>query len=61
MKTAELIKVLKSAGCKLIEHGKEHDKWFSPISEKHFRVPRHGSKELPTGTANAILKQAGLK
>ena len=61
MKTSELIKILKSAGCKLVEHGKEHDKWFSPISGNYFRVPRHGSKELATGTANMILKQAGLK
>jgi len=24
-------------------------------------VPAHGSKEVPTGLANKILKQAGLK
>ncbi|MEE1362128.1 MAG: type II toxin-antitoxin system HicA family toxin [Selenomonadaceae bacterium] len=26
-----------------------------------FTVPRHKSKELATGTANSILKAAGLK
>ncbi|HJA82059.1 MAG TPA: type II toxin-antitoxin system HicA family toxin [Candidatus Mediterraneibacter intestinipullorum] len=25
------------------------------------RIPRHGSREIPTGTANRILKDAGLK
>ncbi|MCD7854837.1 MAG: type II toxin-antitoxin system HicA family toxin [Clostridiales bacterium] len=25
-----------------------------------FTVPRHGSKEIPSGTANNIMKDAGL-
>ena len=61
MKISELIKILKSEGCKLVESGAEHDKWFSPISNEYFRVPRHKSKEIAKGTLNAILKQAGLK
>ena len=46
MKTSELIKILKSEGCKMVESGAEHDKWFSPISNEYFRVPRHKSKEI---------------
>lgn len=61
MKTSELVKLLKQIGCEAVEHGKEHDKWFSPITQKYFRVPRHKSKEIPTGTANSIMKDAGLK
>lgn len=62
MKTSELIKLLKrSKACYLVEHGTEHDKWHSDITEKDFRVPRHKSKDLPVGTLNAILKDAGLK
>ena len=61
MKTSELIKKLKEAGCSLVNHGKEHDTWISPINGKKFRVPRHGSKELKTGTADSIMKDAGLK
>ena len=61
MKTSELTKKLKKAGCYIVEHGAEHDKWFSPITGKHFRVWRHPSKEIPTGTANKIMKDAGLK
>lgn len=44
----------------MIEHGKEHDKWYSPVTGRTFMVPRHSSKELATGTANSILKDAGL-
>ena len=61
MKTSELTKLLKEKGCKLIEHRGEHDYWFSPITGKEFPVPRHSSKEIPTGTANKIKKDAGLK
>ncbi len=61
MKTSELVKILKKNDCCLTAHGKEHDEWYSPITEKYFRVPRHGSKEIATGTANRILKDAGLK
>ena len=61
MKTSELTKLLKKAGCYFVEHGGDHDIWFSPITQKEFVVPRHPSKEIPTGTVNKILKDAGLK
>lgn len=61
MKTQELIKLLKKNGCYFVEHGREHDKWHSDLSGKDIRLPRHGSKEIPTGTVNRILKDAGLK
>ena len=61
MKVSELIKLLKKNGSYLTYHGKEHDEWYSPVTNKYFRVPRHKSKELPSGTANRILKDAGLK
>ncbi len=61
MKTSEFLKKAKSIGCYLVEHGKEHDKWFSPVTGKFFRVPRHGAKELKTGLANQLIKDAGLK
>ena len=61
MKVRELIKLLKANDCYLVAHGKEHDKWYSTRTGKHFMIPRHPAKELPTGTANRILKDAGLK
>ena len=62
MKVSELVKLLrKSKMCHLVEHGKEHDKWHSDKTGKDFRVPRHRSKEVHKGTAERILKDAGLK
>lgn len=61
MKTSELTKLMKKIGCYLIEHRGEHDFWYSPVTGKEIQVPRHASKEIPTGTANKIMKDAGLK
>lgn len=61
MKVSELIKLLKKNKCYLIEHGKRHDMWHSPITEKEFPVPRHKTQDVPPGTLNSILKDAGLK
>ena len=61
MKTSELVKKVKKIGCYLVEHGKEHDKWHNPVTGKDFRMPRHPSKEIPAGTAEQIMKDAGLK
>ena len=61
MKTSELLKKLKKeAGVKFVRHGGEHDVYYSPITGKEFAVPRH-KREVPTGTFNSILKDAGLK
>ena len=61
MKTSELTKKLKKAGCYFVEHGGEHDKWFSPITNKYFRIWRHPNKEVPSGTAKRIMKDAGVE
>lgn len=61
MKVSELIKLLKKNDCYFVEHGAEHDKWHSNITGKDIRIPRHKAKELPTGTANSILRDAGLR
>ena len=61
MKGSELKKMLRNGGCYFVEEGKEHEKWHSIITGKDFRVPRHNSKEVKTGTVDRILKDAGLK
>ena len=62
MKVSELKRMLKKTGkCYFVEDGKEHEKWHSDITGKDFRVPRHDAKEIKTGTANRILKDAGTK
>ena len=60
MKDSELKKLLKDANCIDLHEGKKHDTWYSPITKREFRVPRH-KKEIPTGTCDRILKDAGLK
>ena len=60
MRVNELKSLLKSHGCYELHPGKEHDVWFSPINQAKIRVPRHQSKEVPTGTLRSILKQAGI-
>ena len=54
MKTSELLKILKKNKCYLIQHGKRHDIWFSPITGKQFSVPRH-KDEIKSGTVKRIF------
>lgn len=60
MKTQELLKLLKKNRCELIRNGSRHDIWYSDTTGKQFTVPGHKA-EIPTGTLNNILKDAGLK
>lgn len=59
MKYSELTKILRENGWS--SSSKTNHDWFSKPGCKSFPVPRHPSKEVPKGTLNAILKQAGLK
>lgn len=52
--------MLKEHGCYFVSHGGNHDKWYSPITGNKFFVPRHDAQEIPTGTLQAIRKQAGI-
>ena len=61
MKGSELERLLKKNGCYLFEEGGNHEKWYSPITKGLFPVTRHEGKEVPTGTVNKILKDAGIK
>lgn len=60
MKTSELLKILKQYGIYKIREGGNHTQYKSPITGKTFSLSRH-AKEIPTGTANKILKDAGIK
>lgn len=61
MKGTELKKLLIKGGCYKYRDGTNHDIWISPKTGERFSVPRHDSKEIPIGTCNRILKDAGLK
>lgn len=61
MKTSEIKKLLAKAGCYKLRDGKRHEIWFSPITGNNVIVGRHDTKDVPVGTADNILKAAGLK
>ena len=61
MKISEMVRYVKKHGCKLLYHGTRHDVWINPKTGGRTEIPRHRSKELPTGTANQILEDLGLK
>jgi len=61
MKTSEFLRKAADVGCYFVSHGKEHDVWYSPVTKKYFRVPRHQSQELKGGTLHGMSKDAGLK
>lgn len=61
MKVSELKRLLRLAGCyETRTNLGGHDEWYSPLTDKRFRVPRHQSKEIATGTLNSIKKAAGI-
>jgi predicted RNA binding protein YcfA (HicA-like mRNA interferase family) len=60
MKTSEATRKLVKAGCCFVGHGGEHDCWYSPITNKRFRIPRHQSQELAVGTKKNIEKTSGV-
>ncbi len=59
MNKSELERKLTENGCKFWRHGKKHDIWMNKQGKK-FQVWRH-LKDIPSGTVNQILKDAGLK
>ncbi|MCL2078909.1 MAG: type II toxin-antitoxin system HicA family toxin [Oscillospiraceae bacterium] len=61
MKASELTRLVKKQGCKLLRHGSRHDVWINPKTGGTTEIPRHQSSDVPTGTADRILKDLGLK
>lgn len=61
MKWHELKKKLKKAGFSYYRTGKgSHEIWTNQ-DNKHITVCNHDAKEVGTGLANKLLKEAGLK
>ncbi|MCL2323618.1 MAG: type II toxin-antitoxin system HicA family toxin [Oscillospiraceae bacterium] len=60
MKYSELKRKLKKTKkCYKVEEGGEHEKWYSEITGLYFRISR-GTGDVPKGTLDRILKDAGL-
>lgn len=57
--TPDIIVILLANGCHFVRHGKgDHDIWYSPLSSRNFVVD---AKILSRHTANAVMKQAGIR
>ena len=61
MKFSELVKLLERNGFALIREKGSVRYYGKEGLNKLIRVDYHGSREIPTGTCDAILKAAGLK
>lgn len=61
MKSSELIRKFEKGGWIEIRQSGSHKIFQHPETKLIISVPSHGSKEVPTGLAKKLLKQAGLK
>jgi predicted RNA binding protein YcfA (HicA-like mRNA interferase family) len=61
MKFSELVRLLERNGFALIKEKGSIRYYSKPGLDKLIRIDYHGSREIPTGTCDAILKAAGLK
>ena len=61
MKFSELVRLLEQNGFRLLKEKGSVRYYTKSGMDRLVRVDYHGSKEIPTGTCNAILKAAGLK
>jgi predicted RNA binding protein YcfA (HicA-like mRNA interferase family) len=61
MKFSELVRLLEKNGFKIIREKGSIRYYAKPGLDKLIRVDYHGSREIPSGTCEAILKAAGIK
>ena len=61
MKFSELIRLLEQNGFRVVKEKGSIRYYGKRGWDRLIRVDYHGSKEVPTGTCNAILKAAGIK
>jgi mRNA interferase HicA len=61
MNSNELKRWLKKQGCTFEENRGKGSHITVQFKDKFTVMPMHGSKDLPTGTVEAIKRQLGLK
>jgi predicted RNA binding protein YcfA (HicA-like mRNA interferase family) len=61
MKFSELVRLLEQNGFSIVKEKGSIRYYGKPDWNNLLRVDYHGSKEVPTGTCHAILKDAGIK
>jgi len=56
-----LTKKLRKLGCELVRQAPgSHEIWWNPENKLFTTIPHRGSKDIPTGTLAAILRDLGL-
>ena len=60
MKFSELIRLLEENGFGILKKKGSIRYYSKPGRDKLIRIDFHGSKDIPTGTCNAVLNAAGL-
>ncbi|MGH8777787.1 type II toxin-antitoxin system HicA family toxin [Paraburkholderia sp.] len=60
MKSIDVVKLLTSDGWMIVRISGSHHHFRHPVRPGLVTVP-HPKKDLPVGTLNSILRQAGLK
>jgi predicted RNA binding protein YcfA (HicA-like mRNA interferase family) len=60
MKYSEFYKLIEAKGW-TINNGTNHYKYVHPDFDYFIPVARHSSKEIPKGTLEKMMKDAGLK
>jgi mRNA interferase HicA len=58
MKRTVLVRILMNKGCKLVRHGKKHDIFLNPKTNRKAPVPRH--TEIADSLCRIIMKQIGI-
>jgi predicted RNA binding protein YcfA (HicA-like mRNA interferase family) len=61
MKFSELVRLLERNGFEIIREKGSIRYYGKQGLDKLIRIDYHGSREVPAGTCEAILKAAGLK
>jgi predicted RNA binding protein YcfA (HicA-like mRNA interferase family) len=61
LKVRDLIKKIEDDGWKLARTRGSHRQYHHPNKPGTVTVAGHPSDEIPPGTLNSVLKQAGLK
>ena len=57
-----LTKRLRAHGCEFVRFAAgSHEIWWNPTNRRFTTIPRHGGKDLPTGTLRAILRDLGIR
>ena len=60
-KAKEIINLIEGDGWFLVRQKGSHKHYRHPTKQGTVTVPLSGNDDIPPGTANSILKQAGLK